>query len=542
MDASRSPTPAVSRPLALASWLPYLWSRVLFPGDSTAGAAGPAQRDWLWLLVLPAILLYPSLSFPLLEPDETRYAEVPREMLQRGDWIVPYLQGEPYLDKPPLTYWLVMLSYRVCGITEPAARLVPALALHGCVLLAYAFGRRWLGARAALRGALLLTLAPGFMSMGRLLILDGVLAFWITLSLGAAFEAGRGESWHRGWWTLAALSCGFGLLTKGPVALLLVIPPLLLARWLRGDAALSLRRWGWFLGVALVVAVPWYVAVCVRAPEFAGHFLWQHNVVRFVAPFDHVRPVWFYLPVVFLGLLPGTLLLVPFLRLLLTGDAEQARRRSPELGFVLLAGGWCLFFFSLAGSKLPTYILPALPWLALALGYTLALSRPQGSGFVRVLGGATFAILFLVHQFALPWYAEYRSPVSRPEAILQHCTDSTTPVVCYPRPCNAVAFYLGRDDLRNYRSKEIEELRDLVRRHPRTVILCTHRHSLLGLKQLLPPEVKVIEAASYGLRAIPGVPAPLMKAFRAFMGETALGLCALAVVERRAGGEETSEP
>jgi 4-amino-4-deoxy-L-arabinose transferase-like glycosyltransferase len=109
------------------------------------------------------------MSFPLFEPDEGRYAEIPREMLARGEWVVPYLHGQPYLDKPPLVYWLVMGCYRLLGVHDWAARLVPALAVHGCVLLTYLLGRRLLGERAAFWGALALTLAPGFSSMGRLL-------------------------------------------------------------------------------------------------------------------------------------------------------------------------------------------------------------------------------------------------------------------------------------------------------------------------------------------------------------------------------------
>ena len=179
----------------------------------------------LLLVVLPGVLLYPCLSFHLFEPDEGRYAEIPREMLQRGEWVVPLLQGEPYLDKPPLFYWLVMLSYQMLGVADWTARLVPALAVHGCILLVYLFGRRSVGERAALWGALTLMLAPAFIGLGRLLLLDGVLAFFVTLSLLSAREAVRGPDMRRNWWLLAALACGLGVLTKGPVAVVLVLPP-----------------------------------------------------------------------------------------------------------------------------------------------------------------------------------------------------------------------------------------------------------------------------------------------------------------------------
>src|SRR6187401_1302215 len=120
-------------PASLLACLPVLWMRVLFSGQTTHSAPESSRlRSLLILLFLPGLLLYPCLSFRLFEPDEGRYAEIPREMLLRGEWVVPYLQAKPYLDKPPLLYWLVMASYRVFGIHDWSARLVPALALHGC--------------------------------------------------------------------------------------------------------------------------------------------------------------------------------------------------------------------------------------------------------------------------------------------------------------------------------------------------------------------------------------------------------------------------
>jgi hypothetical protein len=102
-----------------------------------------------------------------------------------------------------------------------------------------------------------------------------------------------------------------------------------------------------------------------------------------------------------------------------------------------------------------------------------------------------------------------------------------------------VSFYLRRDDLRNYRSKEIEDLRTLVRQNPRTVVLCTHRHSLKGLKELLPPEVCVVESVHLGLTDMPGVPERLKKPLAKMMGETALGLCDVAVIGSRGDVEES---
>lgn len=519
------PTP----PRALADWPAFLWSRVLFPGP-----ARPAERPRLaavvLLLLLPGALLYPWLSYRLFEPDESRYAQVPREMLARGDWLVPTLQGEPYLDKPPLVYWLIMLSYRAFGTHDWAARLVPAVAVHATILATYLFGCRALGERPARLAALLLSAAPVFVGMSRLLLLDGVLTLCVTVAIFAAFEAVRGERLRWGWWLLAAAACGLGLLAKGPVAEVLLIVPLWAYRRLTGrGAAAGWAGWLAFVGLALALALPWYVALSLRLPEFVSYFFWDHNLGRFFAPGIHVRGVWFYLPIVWLLLLPGSLLLIPLLRFLTTSAPEAAARRSPELGFYALAGGWCVLFFTLSSCKLPTYILPAVPCLALVLGAYLA-QRPPGR-LAAWGGAASYAVTLFALAVALPWYAQFRSPMSRPEAVLALCADRSQPVVCYPRNCDSVAFYLGRSDLKAYRSKEIEDLRYLVRTQPRTVILCTHRHSLAGLKQLLPPEVRIVREERLGLGEVPGVPAALQRPVARLLGETALGLCDVAVVE-----------
>jgi 4-amino-4-deoxy-L-arabinose transferase-like glycosyltransferase len=473
------------------------------------------------LLVLPGFLLYPCLSFNLFEPDEGRYAQIPFEMLARGDWTVPYLQAEPYLDKPPLLYWLVMGCYAVLGVYDWAARLVPALAVHATVLLTYLFGRRRVGERAAFWGALALVLAPGFLGMGRFLLHDGLLTLWVTLAFFAVWEAlvGReadapaGPSLARrangvrwGWWLTGALASGLGILTKGPVVLLLIAPPFWLHRRLAGaGAVLGRRHLLAFLGVALAVALPWYAAVCQRMPDFARHFLWQHNVVRFLQPFDHKEPVWYYVPILLVGLLPASLLLPGFVRFLLSGDPRVNRRRTPELGLLLLAGGWCFLFFSLSGSKLPTYVLPAFPPLALAVGTYVAQTRWQTSRWLTAVVGGCWLLAAAGHYAALPLVAQARSPMCRAEDIRDVCGDRSVPVVCFPRSLDSVAFYTARDDLRTFRSKQTPQLLQFLAGQRRTVVLCTHFHSLEQLRAVLPRGLRVgrsFQAGDYAVAVV----------------------------------------
>jgi 4-amino-4-deoxy-L-arabinose transferase-like glycosyltransferase len=530
------PAPAV---LSLASWLRVLWSQVLFPGPTVApGRCG----FWpvLVLLVGPGVLLYPALGFHLFEPDEGRYAQIPREMLARGEWVVPLLQGEPYLDKPPLLYWLVMVSYRLLGADDWTARLVPALAVHLTILLIYGIGRRSVGESAAFCGALVLSVTPGFLGVGRLLVLDGLLTLWVSLAILSAFEALRQPvlSWR--WWLLAALACGLGILTKGPVALVLSLPPLVAYGWLsRRFCVIGPRAILAFLGVVLTVSVPWYVAICLRLPDFAWEFFWRHNVVRFVSPFDHLEPVWYYVPVLLAGLLPASLLLAAFVRFLLSAQPAMAQRRSSEMGFMLLAGSWCVLFFSLSGCKLATYVLPAFPLLALAVGHFLVHSGWHRARSAHVAAGCGFVLLLLVHQFLLPWYAAFRSPFGRAAEVTRLAGDRATPVVCYPRNCDSLAFYLGRDDFRHYRSKDLPEFVQFLRQQPRTVVVCMHRHSLATLRQVLPAdelvltdETPLFDSARAGLEGWRYLlnKSPLGDGSR----ESKEGLCYLAVVRRKA--------
>ncbi len=358
-------------PRTLRILLPFWWSQVLFPADRAARACGAQSAEVasaesalraprfgaLLVMVVAAFMFFSRLGYPLQEPEEPRYAEIPRQMLSTGNFLGPTLYGLPYYDKPPLLYWLVMASYTAFGVHDWTARLVPAAAAFFTVLVTYFWGKRVAGARAAFAAAMMLSLSARFVYLGRLLTMNSLLCLWVVAALGAAHIALRGPTLRWRWWLLSAGACGLGLLTKGPVALVLVSLPVLVYRLLDvRTARLSVRSWGAYLGAALLVAGPWYLLLDARDPDFARYFFWKHNVLRYLTPFDHEKPIYFYLPDVLLGMLPWSLLLLPLAKFL------------GQHFFFLIASAWCFVFYSIAGSKRSGYILPAMPPLALALG------------------------------------------------------------------------------------------------------------------------------------------------------------------------------
>jgi 4-amino-4-deoxy-L-arabinose transferase-like glycosyltransferase len=409
-----------------------------------------------WVPLMAGMLVLGRLPCPLLEPEEARYAEIPRQMLATGHFLTPILHEQPYYQKPPLLYWLVMASYRVFGVQDWAARLIPCAAALGLVAVTWMWARRRFGFRAGALSALVLCLAPIFIYRGPLLSMDSVLALWVLAALATAHEALAGATLQRGWWVVSAVACSLGILTKGPVALLLVIVPISALRWASPSSPrISWRAWLGFASVACAVAGPWFAVVATRDPEAAAAFFWFHNLQRYVAPFDHAQPLWFYFPGLLIGMLPWSLWLVPLIR-------EQMRTRGAlacgPSALVRLALVWCVLFFSLSGCKRPAYILPAIPLLAIELGTFLA-ARPR-LRFVPAFGGATFALLLAGVLSCLPRYHGKFS--LREQVVCQRERARALPVACYPRRWDSVSFYLDRQQVRVYsRSEKAVLFRDL---------------------------------------------------------------------------------
>jgi 4-amino-4-deoxy-L-arabinose transferase-like glycosyltransferase len=332
--------------------------------------AGLAPRErWIYrsLAALLALLWLATLSArPLFNPDEGRYAEIPREMQSGGDWVVPHLNGLAYIEKPPLQYWATALSFRLLGPSEFAARLYSALTALGTILLALLAARRLWGLEAGWRAAAVLSSMLIFVVLGQLLTLDMSLTFYMTLSL-TAFLAAQQAAQPRSWMLLAWAATGLGVLTKGLVAAAIPGAVLILYSLYSRDVAPWRRlhaQWG--LPLLLAITVPWHWLATRRLPDFLEFFFVREHLARYLTPIaDRHEPWWFFGGVFLAGSVPWTL---PALRALGAGWRRHASPAAFNPSLFLWI--WVVFigvFFSLSDSKLMPYILPLMPALALLI-------------------------------------------------------------------------------------------------------------------------------------------------------------------------------
>ena len=330
----------------------------------------------LALLISLAALTWQLGVRGLNEPDEGRYASVAYDMLRSGEWIVPHFLGQPHLTKPPLMYWLTALCFKVGGVNEWSARAIPAGAALGTILLTWSLALRWLGARHALFAALLLLASPLFFIMARLCDHNMLLTCWVTLGGWAWWRWQEDQqSLHRGLYYLAH---GLAFLTKGPVGCLLILFGQI-AFHFAGQRQAPNRTIVWWPGVftAMGLGLSWYVLMVLQQPDRLDYFVRYELLDRvFTNTHKRAEPFWFFwlvLPVAFL----------PWLPLLVTCARRGWRnvcRSFPEGGLALYVLIMVLFF-TLSRSKLPTYILPALPPLALLTAAQLRHDEQHGRNF-----------------------------------------------------------------------------------------------------------------------------------------------------------------
>jgi 4-amino-4-deoxy-L-arabinose transferase-like glycosyltransferase len=361
----------------------------------------PHRSSRVALAALIAALLYlPGLGSPALwEPDEGRYAEIAREMVVSGEYITPRDDQVRYFEKPPLVYWAEAVAIRLFGADEFAVRLPAALFTIGQVAATCLIGEAMFGAAAGFAGAVVLALCPLVFAFARFATLDPALAFFLTAAAGAFYFAAECPDFSggagRAWMLIASAMLALGTLAKGPVALVLGGSVALIWILLEGRGR-EVRRMPLLSCVAVyaVIVTPWFLLTAMRNPGFAGFFFVHEHLERFVSSREHGWGPYFFIPVVVAGTWPW-LFFVP-LGISAARELPEAHQRKVRSALRLLAVWFTVIFvfFSIPRSKLGSYILPALPPIAMVSGLALAqLGATSRERRTRIAGG--FALLNL---------------------------------------------------------------------------------------------------------------------------------------------------
>jgi 4-amino-4-deoxy-L-arabinose transferase-like glycosyltransferase len=361
----------------------------------------------IWLMIVVMTVGYGIGGYGLIEPDEGRNAEVAREMASTNNYVLPHLNGLPYLDKPVLYFAAVAASIEVFGVNEFAARLVSLLLGLATAILSGWFAFRFWGRDAAVVAATATATAPLALGLSRIVIMDTMLSFFVVLALVGFFfaiesrtstpsEAPTRSPWYV--WTLVAWAAmGLGVLTKGPVAFavpLLVAAPY--AIWRRASLAV------WHpLGPVLMfaVALPWVWAVSREIPNFLHYVVITETWARMTT--DELRrtePVWFFLPVLLAGTFPWSIVALSSFRS--KGITEESVDRRLRL-YLLLWLVVPLIFFSLSRGKQEQYMLPLVPAMALLVASRWK-DRPRGIRFAGAIWGILGLAMLIVAALGVP--------------------------------------------------------------------------------------------------------------------------------------------
>jgi 4-amino-4-deoxy-L-arabinose transferase-like glycosyltransferase len=334
---------------------------------------------WLVWLAAAGFVLAALGSYGILDNNEGLYAEIPREMLAGHDirlWIIPHLNGLPYMEKPPLLYWLTALSFSLFGVAEWSARLVPALSSLCCAGLLLRFADAMGKPRAGRLAALMFVSGLDVAQMSRTLMFDMLLAACLTAALLYAYRYGIERK--PGLLRISYGALALALMAKGLVAVVLFVlvgGAYLLPRLMKGAIKETCRAWlrPDAIGVFLLIAVPWHVAASLVEPVFPWFYFINEHLLRFLGkrePHDYYSGAWwYYLPRMLLYLFPWSFLLVGLVRRgTAMAEGERDLRR-----FLFLAWLMPLLFFSISNDKANYYLVVVMPFAAFHLA--LALER-----------------------------------------------------------------------------------------------------------------------------------------------------------------------
>lgn len=373
-----------------------------------AGRIRARGLGWVAWLVL-AIAWFATVQVrPMFDPDEGRYAEIPREMAVTGDWLTPRFDGLKYFEKPPLQYWATAAAYTVFGEHEWTSRLWTVALAFACLPMVFGWTRRLYGQNAALAALVALCVSPYFGIIGHLNLLDAAFSFWLTGAVFAftlAQSSPVGSRDERRWMLVAWVTAALAVLSKGIVVGVLTVASLVLYSLLERDSRPWKRLHAW-VGVPLflLVAAPWFIAVSLRNPDFPEFFFVHEHFARFLTTVhQRVEPWWFFLPPLLLGVLPWG-----FASVRASVRAWRASGPTPEfkpLRFLLIFALFTLVFFSMSGSKLAPYIQPLFPPLAVLVGVCVAGSAT----FMRNTAVITASLVALVGVGLLIYSAIHNS-------------------------------------------------------------------------------------------------------------------------------------
>jgi 4-amino-4-deoxy-L-arabinose transferase-like glycosyltransferase len=372
-------------------------------------ATDPLGVTMLLLIGAPVFLL--GLGTPALyDPHESLYAEIARDMVARGDWLTPHLNDTRYLDKPPLFYWLIALSYKILGVSEFAARLPTALAGLGGILLTWAIGRHLFDGRVGFCAGIVLATSLGYWIFSRQLLPDMVFSCFTTLGFYSGLRSLETVRPPPIYTALFALSLALAVLTKGFLGL---FPLVVIAGYLMLNAEpyrlkALMPFWGGLL--VLVLIAPWHIIIAWQNEGYFWHYFMNEHLLRFLGRRDPVDYISLPLPVFFFILLFWLLPWTPYLALILPRHLSRKREDLPHIRqgtfFLLLWAAALLVFFATSQARLPQYSLPAMPALALLIGKGLdaRLMRSTASTKGLLLATAVSLLLPAVALLIFPIY------------------------------------------------------------------------------------------------------------------------------------------